>query len=113
MSIDGVGYGLGQAQRLRAQLKELRPIRPPSDDIKPAKVSEAADARSISFAEMLSNVANSENAAQAAAENYALGRTQNLHGTMLSLAKADINFTMLVTVRNKLLEAYREVMRMS
>ncbi len=35
-----------------------------------------------------------------------------LHETMINVEKADISFKMLMQVRNKVLEAYKEVMRM-
>ncbi len=35
-----------------------------------------------------------------------------LHETMINVEKADISFKMLMNVRNKVLEAYKEVMRM-
>jgi flagellar hook-basal body complex protein FliE len=36
-----------------------------------------------------------------------------LHETMIAVEKADISFKMLMQVRNKVLEAYKEVMRMN
>lgn len=36
-----------------------------------------------------------------------------LHETMIQVEKADISFKMLMQVRNKVLEAYKEIMRMS
>lgn len=42
----------------------------------------------------------------------ALGETENLHQVMMSLEKAKLEFSMLVQVRNRLLEGYQEVLRM-
>jgi flagellar hook-basal body complex protein FliE len=75
--------------------------------------SGAKDGESLSFGEILRGMLRTEGAAQHAAEEYATGKSQNLHETMIALEKADINFSLLVSVRNKLLDAYREVMRMS
>jgi len=36
----------------------------------------------------------------------------DIHETMIALQKADISMRLLLTVRNKVLEAYREIMRM-
>ena len=36
----------------------------------------------------------------------------NVHETMIALQKSDISMRMLLTVRNKVIEAYREIMRM-
>jgi flagellar hook-basal body complex protein FliE len=41
------------------------------------------------------------------------GNQKNIHESMISLEKADISFKMMVKVRNKILEAYKEIMRMN
>lgn len=40
------------------------------------------------------------------------GENKNLHETMIALQKADISFKLMMQIRNKLLEAYREISRM-
>lgn len=40
------------------------------------------------------------------------GRSKNIHETMLTVERADTSLKMMMQVRNKILEAYREVMRM-
>lgn len=50
--------------------------------------------------------------ASRAAVELATGKNQNISDTMLALQKADVSFQMMLSVRNKLVEAYREVMRM-
>lgn len=44
--------------------------------------------------------------------DYASGKQNDLHGTMITMAEADIKTRLVVQVRNKVIEAYREVMRM-
>ncbi len=44
--------------------------------------------------------------------DFADGKQNNIHGTMLSIQKADVSLRLLANVRNKVIEAYREVMRM-
>jgi|SRR5579885_1674942 len=57
--------------------------------------------------------ANAQNAqADRAIQDLAAGRTDNLHGVMLQLAKADLSFRMVLEVRNRLTDAYQEIMRM-
>jgi len=65
------------------------------------------------FADMLREAISNDSAAQQAVDGYATGQSQNLHETMIAIEKADISLSLLVNVRNKLLDAYREVMRMS
>ena len=78
--------------------------------------SEAGGAKGVTFADLLQNqIAESNNLIQeanVASEELVAGRTKDLHGAMISLEKADVSFRMLMGVRNKMLEAYREIMRM-
>jgi flagellar hook-basal body complex protein FliE len=46
------------------------------------------------------------------AKDYADGKQNDLHGTMVSMAQADISLRMVANVRNRAIEAYREIMRM-
>ena len=40
------------------------------------------------------------------------GRNKNIHETMLAIQKADLSLKTMMQVRNKILEAYKEIMRM-
>jgi flagellar hook-basal body complex protein FliE len=68
------------------------------------------------FSEALSEAVNGVNhlnqVADKALLNIQTGRTENLHEAMIALEKADVAFRTLLTVRNKLLESYQEIMRM-
>ena len=69
-----------------------------------------------SFGEMLSEsigkVNSMQNDANVAMEKVASGESQNLHETLLAVEKADIAFRTLNQVRSKVLDAYREIMKM-
>ena len=45
-------------------------------------------------------------------ESFASGETQNVHELMISLQKAGLAMSMTAAMRNKVLEAYRELARM-
>jgi len=45
-------------------------------------------------------------------ESFATGSPGALHETAIAASKAEIAFRLLMSVRNRLLESYREVMRM-
>jgi flagellar hook-basal body complex protein FliE len=51
-------------------------------------------------------------AADRAAEAFASGASGSVHEVMLSMEKAELSFRLVSAVRNKLLEAYREIVRM-
>lgn len=40
------------------------------------------------------------------------GRSKNIHETMLAIERADSSLKLMMQVRNKVLDAYREIMRM-
>ncbi|SMP47163.1 flagellar hook-basal body complex protein FliE [Anoxynatronum buryatiense] len=46
------------------------------------------------------------------AEKLATGQVDNLHDVIIAGQKADIAFQMVAAVRGKVMEAYREIMRM-
>lgn len=53
-----------------------------------------------------------QNQAQKAMEGLASGKSNNLHETMIAIQKAEVSFKMLTQVRNKIMNAYQEIMRM-
>jgi flagellar hook-basal body complex protein FliE len=44
-------------------------------------------------------------------EKIMTGESQDLHATMIAVQKADVSFQMMMQVRNKLVQAYQEIMR--
>ncbi len=74
------------------------------------------EARS-NFGEMIKNTiaqtVTAEAQSEKAIEGLASGQARNLHEVMISVEKADISLKMLVQFRNKALQAYEAVMRMS
>lgn len=87
---------------IRASLKSAQAPRP--------------DADRPSFGETMNQALESVNRLQKAAdgeiEALAAGRNGDLHRTMIALEKADISFQLLMQVRNKIVAAYQEIMRM-
>jgi len=68
------------------------------------------------FARLLTQVVGDAGTQQAQAEqgvnNVAAGRADNTHNVMLSMAKADLSFHLVLEIRNRLSDAYQEIMRM-
>jgi flagellar hook-basal body complex protein FliE len=62
--------------------------------------------------DMLANEASSSAEASKAVQSLASGEAENLHSIALSVARADLNFRLLLELRNRFTEAYQEVMRM-
>jgi len=68
------------------------------------------------FAETLqkfvSEVDGTQKTAEAKSTAFAEGRSDDIHGTMVSVQQAEITLHLLANVRNRVLDMYREVMRM-
>ena len=61
----------------------------------------------------LKQVDQLQHEADGAIESLATGGTATLHDTMLAVQKAELSFKLMMQVRNKIVEAYQEVVRMS
>lgn len=75
-----------------------------------------ADKAGSSFADTLKDAVNSVNQLQKSSDKemqlLATGKNNNLHETMIAAEKADIALRLMVQVRNKIIDAYHEVMKM-
>lgn len=80
------------------------------------KTAHAGPSAGQSFGDALKESMNEVNNLQLDAdksiEAMVSGENKDIHGTMIALSKADLAFRMTVQVRNKVLDAYQEVMRM-
>ncbi len=74
------------------------------------------DEASAGFTELLQQAIEEVNQAQQTADSarrdFAVGEARSVHDTMITLEKADLSLRLLMQVRNKVVEAYQEVMRM-
>jgi flagellar hook-basal body complex protein FliE len=77
-----------------------------------ANVAEAGKSFAETLAESIDKVNDLQKDADTAIENLVSGKTQNIHETMMAVNKADLAFKMTMQVRNKIVEAYQEVLRM-
>lgn len=64
------------------------------------------------FAAQLANVNTSLLTADNNVQKMSLGQTANLHEMMIQMEEAKLSLQLLAQVRNRLLDAYQEVMRM-
>jgi flagellar hook-basal body complex protein FliE len=84
-------------------------------DIKaPGLEGGAGEAKSFGdfLQDSLGKVNSLQQDANIAMEKLASGESQNLHETLLAVEKADIAFRTMNQVRTKVLDAYREIMKM-
>lgn len=60
----------------------------------------------------LAEVNQLQQKADAAITALATGDKASLHDTMIAIEQADVSFRLMMQVRNKIVEAYQEIMRM-
>lgn len=116
----GIDSVLSQIRQMRQQtsmpgnLGMPAPIAPPRpvDPSGPASGPEP-----VSFGGLIRQAADSVNAVQKAGAanvtSFEMGGPVSLTEVMVSLQKADVSFKAMVEVRNKMVEAYQDIMRMS
>ena len=62
--------------------------------------------------ESIGEVNDMQKAADTMSAEVASGKNMNLHETMLATSQAELSFNLMIQIRNKVLDAYQEVMRM-
>ena len=82
---------------------------------KPVSAGQGA-AEGSDFSAILKQALQEVDAAQHTSEqearNLMSGEATDMHTAILAVQKADVSFQMMMAVRSKLIDAYREVMRM-
>lgn len=75
----------------------------------------ASAGQNISFSDYLKNALNEVNdlqlKASQSAEKLALGDESYLHNTVIAYEKANLALELTIEIRNKIVEAYQEIMR--
>ncbi len=70
----------------------------------------------VSFSEFLNNALSDVNKLQIESEQlneaFAMGKNDNMPQVMIAAEKADMALQFTIQIRNKILEAYQEIMRM-
>ena len=112
MSQLNVGKRFGE--QILSELRDMQAqMQPPGN---PAAGGPTSDNAGQSFMDHLMSGVNEVNAMQQQADSMAVdlatGKNQNIHETMLAASHAELGFNFMVQIRNKVLEAYQEVMRM-
>jgi flagellar hook-basal body complex protein FliE len=81
-----------------------------------SKTSSSSSTGGASFSKLLSNAVDDVNAkmqtASAEQAKVLTGDTNNVHQSVIAMQESNVAFSMMVQVRNKLVESYQELMRM-
>lgn len=94
-------------------LNPISPLKPLADL---GQTGSEGAAEGPNFSDILKQALQEVDAAQHNAEqevrNLMTGESTDMHTAILAVQKADVSFQMMMAVRGKLIDAYREVMRM-
>ncbi|ARU57591.1 MAG: flagellar hook-basal body complex protein FliE [Pseudomonadales bacterium] len=106
---------LAEMRTLRAQIQRPKPVQP---DLNPNKINEVNKPSDVpSFGDMLTSAVNKVNDTQKTAKTLATAYEQgdpqvDIARVMVAGQKASVSFQALTQVRNKVVQAYEEIMKM-
>lgn len=108
------GLTISTAQSLLDKGQTLKEIR--NESLKLPQTSVNGTTGERSFADTLKDAVQSVNQMQKESDlkmqQLASGKNHNIADVMMTAEKADISFKLMVQVRNKIIEAYQEIMKM-
>jgi len=87
------------------------PIAPATPGAKPASTDAVSGSFGDSLAKLVNSVETSDQAANTAVQGMIDG-TGDVHDAMIALQRAELTLQLTVQVRNKLVQAYQDIMRM-
>jgi flagellar hook-basal body complex protein FliE len=80
------------------------------------KVTESTAQKTGNFGDVFNNMLNDMNASiqngGASVKNMVSGNVNDVHEVMIAMEKASVSLNLAVEIRNRVLESYREIMRM-
>jgi flagellar hook-basal body complex protein FliE len=88
----------------------IRGVNPLKPEIKPES---AASQIGQTFDQALESLSNQQNHSDQLLEKLAAGENVELHQVMLATEQTDINFRIAIAIRDRLVDAYREINRMT
>jgi len=78
----------------------------------PGQTQPASESFGSLLGKMVSEVNDQQNIAAEAVRSLQSGGNVSLHQAVIAMEEANVSFQLMVEVRNKMLEAYQELMRM-
>ncbi|MBN1506860.1 MAG: flagellar hook-basal body complex protein FliE [Sedimentisphaerales bacterium] len=91
-------------------LPNARPMGPQAANPAAAKADFSRAVKAVG--EYISKVDDMQQASDASVQDLLVGRNNDITAVVAAVAKADMSFKVLVGVRNKLIEAYKQTMSM-
>jgi flagellar hook-basal body complex protein FliE len=95
----------------------MQPIVPVEAITDVARAAQSGQGAQVDFSDWLGEQINTTDAkiheAESQVRALALGEADNLHQVMIAISSAKTSFDLTVQVRNRLLEGFQQIMRMS
>lgn len=108
--------GVGSLPESHQSLSPLTSMVSPSDPPGASPAGGSGDGREISFKDMVKGFLTHVNDLQIQADQkmqeFAAGKIQNLHEVMIAAEKAGLALQFTIQVRNRVIEAYENILRM-
>lgn len=96
----------------QATMPTITPVRTPGIDLPAGTGATQPGGFGNVFEQLVDAVDTKQDLAAAATKDVLLGNTDQLHTSVIAMQEASTAFTLMVEVRNKLVESYQELMRM-
>jgi flagellar hook-basal body complex protein FliE len=100
----GGSSGVGSTQHVAREMQ--------AEGIAPTSAGDAGKNFSDILTKSVAQVNEQQVQSNTAISELVAGRSKNIHETMLTIERADTSLKLMMQVRNKILDAYREIMRM-
>ena len=94
-------------------IRPLKPVATPALELAPTNKVQAQPGFADHLKASILSANELQHQSSTAQQELATGRNGNIHETLIAMSKADVSFRMVAQVRNKIIQAYQEVMRMS
>jgi flagellar hook-basal body complex protein FliE len=95
-----------------AGISAIPQIAPIATPVSPGADTAAGEAFHAAFTDAVSKVESFQQNAEASVNRFLSGEGEELHQVALSAKQAELSFDLFLQVRNKVVAAYEEVMRM-
>jgi flagellar hook-basal body complex protein FliE len=92
-------------------VSNIAPI-PIPDSLTPAGGSDSSNAFSSILKDTISSLQSTQAEADSAVQKFLTGENDDIHTTVLATQRAEMTFELGLQVRNKVVSAYQEVMKM-
>ena len=96
---------------MTAPISPITPIALPQSIAAATAASQSGDFQSV-LSSAIGSIESLQNSASDSVQKFLTGQNEELHTTVLATQKAELAFDLGLQVRNKVVDAYQEIMKM-